>query len=98
MAEPTDACSGLVVRGLTVRCGGALAVDGLDLEVPRRRITGLIGPNGAGKTTTFNACTGLTPPSAGMVILDCVDITVASPQQRARLGLGRTFQRMKLFE
>ena len=98
MPEPTGACSGLVVRGLTVRYGGAVAVEGLDLDVPGGRITGLIGPNGAGKTTTFNACTGLIRPSGGMVLLDCVDVTVAPPQHRARLGLGRTFQRMKLFE
>jgi ABC-type branched-subunit amino acid transport system ATPase component len=98
MPEPGGVCSGLTVRRLTVRYGGAMAVDGLDLEVPTGRITGLIGPNGAGKTTTFNACSGLIRPSGGTVLLDGVDITVAHPQHRARLGLGRTFQRMKLFE
>jgi ABC-type branched-subunit amino acid transport system ATPase component len=98
MPERAGHGAGLAVRGLTVRFGGAVAVDGLDLDVPRGRITGLIGPNGAGKTTTFNACTGLIRPSEGMVILDGHDITAAAPQQRARLGLGRTFQRMKLFE
>jgi ABC-type branched-subunit amino acid transport system ATPase component len=98
MSEPTGVSCGLTVRGVTVRYGGAVAVEGLDLDVPKGRITGLIGPNGAGKTSTFNACTGLIRPSAGLVILDGVDVTAAHPQQRARLGLGRTFQRMKLFE
>jgi ABC-type branched-subunit amino acid transport system ATPase component len=98
MPERAAYGAGLAVRGLTVRFGGAVAVDGLDLDVPPGRITGLIGPNGAGKTTTFNACTGLLRLSEGMVILDGHDITAAAPQQRARRGLGRTFQRMKLFE
>ena len=49
---------GLEVRDVTVRYGGHTAVNGLTLDVPRGRITGLIGPNGAGKTTTFDACTG----------------------------------------
>ena len=50
---------GLVVRDLTVRFGGLVAVSGLSFEAPVGRLTGLIGPNGAGKTTTFNACCGL---------------------------------------
>ncbi|HYT39880.1 MAG TPA: ATP-binding cassette domain-containing protein, partial [Acidimicrobiia bacterium] len=60
---------GLNVEELTVRYGGAVAVDNLSLEAPRGRLTGLIGPNGAGKTTTFNACSGLLRPSTGRVLL-----------------------------
>jgi ABC-type branched-subunit amino acid transport system ATPase component len=90
--------SGLAVEGLTVRFGGLVAVDNVALTAPAGRITGLIGPNGAGKTTTFNACTGLVRPSKGTVTLGGHDITSASPQARARLGLGRTFQRMELFD
>ena len=62
------------------------------------RITGLIGPNGAGKTTTFNACSGLLRPSTGQVLLKGEDISSRRPAARARLGLGRTFQRMQLFD
>jgi len=89
--------SGLSVRELGVRFGGAVAVDDLDLEAPRDRITGLIGPNGAGKTTTFNACSGLLRPDDGRVFLDGQDVTGLSASARARRGLGRTFQRMELF-
>lgn len=89
---------GLSVDGLVVSYGGARAVDGLDLRVPRGRVTGLIGPNGAGKTTTFNACCGLLRPTEGTVRIDGVDVTGEAPQRRARRGLGRTFQRMKLIE
>jgi ABC-type branched-subunit amino acid transport system ATPase component len=81
-----------------VRFRGTVAVDGVSLAAPVGRITGLIGPNGAGKTTTFNACCGLVRPTAGRVRLGDEDVTAASPQHRARLGLGRTFQRMELFD
>jgi ABC-type branched-subunit amino acid transport system ATPase component len=62
------------------------------------RITRLVGPNGAGKTSIFNACSGLVRPAAGRIILHGTDITHAPPSQRARLGLGRTFQHVQLFE
>ena len=90
--------AGLHVRGLSVRYGGLHAVEDVTLAAPIGRITGLIGPNGAGKTTTFNACTGLVRPSAGTVSLFDGDITRLAPQARARRGLGRTFQRMELFD
>lgn len=88
--------TGLVVSGLTVRFGGLLAVDDVSLRAGQGVITGLIGPNGAGKSTTFNACSGLVRPSKGRVELAGVDITRAEPSRRARLGLGRTFQRVEL--
>lgn len=90
--------TGLQVRDLSVRYGGLHAVEGVSLDAPVGRITGLIGPNGAGKTTTFNACTGLVRPSTGTVCLLGEDITSWPPQARARRGLGRTFQRMELFD
>ena len=89
---------GLAVDQLTVRFGGAVAVDSFSLEAPTGRITGLIGPNGAGKTTTFNACTGILAPSTGAVRLDGKDITRLAPAARARRGLGRTFQQVELFD
>ncbi|HEX3963092.1 MAG TPA: branched-chain amino acid ABC transporter permease/ATP-binding protein [Trebonia sp.] len=90
--------AGLQISNLTVRFGGAVAVDDLSLEVPPGRITGLIGPNGAGKTTTFNASSGLVRPTAGKISLHGRDISRLSPPARARLGLGRTFQRTDLFD
>jgi ABC-type branched-subunit amino acid transport system ATPase component len=89
--------SGLAVRELTVRYGGVTAVNAVNLEAPLGRITGLLGPNGAGKTSLFNACSGLFRPSAGHVVLAGRDITNSPPSMRARLGLGRTFQRTELF-
>jgi ABC-type branched-subunit amino acid transport system ATPase component/branched-subunit amino acid ABC-type transport system permease component len=89
---------GLEVDSLTVAFGGLVAVDGMSLAAPPGRVTGLIGPNGAGKTTTFNACTGLTTPRSGRVLLHGEDVTGLDPSARARRGLGRTFQRMELFD
>jgi ABC-type branched-subunit amino acid transport system ATPase component len=89
---------GLAIDEVTVRFGGLTAVSGVTLAAPPGRITGLIGPNGAGKTTTFNVCSGLQRPTAGRVSFDGQDVTSASPSVRARLGLGRTFQRMQLFD
>ncbi|HZQ79783.1 MAG TPA: ATP-binding cassette domain-containing protein [Acidimicrobiia bacterium] len=88
--------AGLEVDGLTVRFGGKTAVDGLSLAAPLGRVTGLIGPNGAGKTTTFGAVSGLVPPSAGTVRLFGHDVSRRPAAARARLGLGRTFQRPEL--
>jgi ABC-type branched-subunit amino acid transport system ATPase component len=89
--------AGLRIDGLTVRFGAHTAVDRLSLDAPTGRITGLIGPNGAGKTTTFNACSGLLAPSDGRVELFGSDVSRLSASARARRGLGRTFQRMELF-
>jgi ABC-type branched-subunit amino acid transport system ATPase component len=90
--------NGLEVGDLVVRFGGLVAVDGVSLTAPRGRITGLIGPNGAGKTTIFNACSGLLRPQAGTIRLDGEDIAGLSVPARSRRGLGRTFQRMELFD
>ncbi|MFN2536655.1 MAG: ABC transporter ATP-binding protein [Mycobacteriales bacterium] len=89
---------GLSVRDLTVAYGGLVAVAGASLEAPPGRITGLIGPNGAGKTTTFNACSGLVRPAKGAVFLHGEDVTRCGPAERARRGLGRTFQKLELFD
>jgi ABC-type branched-subunit amino acid transport system ATPase component len=93
----TDITPGLEVVELTVRYGGLVAVDSLSLEAPCGRITGLIGPNGAGKTTTFNACSGLVRPTSGRILLHGGDVTRTGTARRARLGLGRTFQRSELW-
>ncbi len=87
----------LETRNVVVRFGGITAVNDASIEVEQGWIQGLIGPNGAGKTTTFNVITGLQPPTEGQVLLDGEDITTLSVQQRARRGVGRTFQRLEVF-
>ncbi len=88
--------AGLAVSDLSVRFGGLVAVNQVSLAAPLGRITGLIGPNGAGKTTTFNACSGINRDVEGRVSFHGADISSLSAPMRARLGLGRTFQRMEL--
>jgi ABC-type branched-subunit amino acid transport system ATPase component/branched-subunit amino acid ABC-type transport system permease component len=94
--RPEGADHGLEVEAITVRFGGLAAVDGVTLEAPVGVITGLIGPNGAGKTTTFDVCSGLNRRHGGTVHVHGRDVTSSSPDARARLGLGRTFQRVEL--
>lgn len=89
--------SALEVHNLSVRFGGHLAVGDVSLRVDAGRITGLIGPNGAGKTTTFNAICGVITPTSGRVLLGGRDVSKLGTHQRARLGIGRTFQRLEVF-
>jgi ABC-type branched-subunit amino acid transport system ATPase component len=99
-AEAVDRTSvpALAVHEVTVQFGGVTAVRSLDLVAPIGHITGLIGPNGAGKSTTFNVCSGLVRATHGSVLLDGSDLSHLSVPQRAHAGLGRTFQRIELFD
>ncbi|CAN5331238.1 ABC transporter ATP-binding protein [soil metagenome] len=86
----------LTARGLTVRFGGLLALNALDLDVQHGEVLGLIGPNGSGKTTFLNVISGVYSASAGSISLDGADVTTASPQDLSSSGLARTFQRSRL--
>jgi ABC-type branched-subunit amino acid transport system ATPase component/branched-subunit amino acid ABC-type transport system permease component len=96
--QPTPGRSGLEVVDLTVRFGGLTALDNVTVRADAGAITGLIGPNGAGKTTLLNVCSGLLHPSSGRVLLGGEDLSGLSAPERARMGLGRTFQHIELFE
>lgn len=87
----------LQIAGLTVRFGGLTAVESLDLSVENASMHGLIGPNGAGKTTAFNLITGATRQTQGSIRLDGANIERLPPYARAKRGLARTFQNIRLF-
>jgi len=88
----------LHVKELSKRFGGVQALSKLDFSVENGDLLGLIGPNGAGKTTAFNVLTGVMAASSGSVEFEGSDITRMSPERRARLGMTRTFQNIRLFE
>jgi branched-chain amino acid transport system ATP-binding protein len=87
----------LQTKGLTVRFGGVVALDNVDLEVRAGELVGLLGPNGAGKTTLFDTISGLRQPRSGAVVLNGENITHRSATWRARRGMRRTFQRQQAF-
>jgi branched-chain amino acid transport system ATP-binding protein len=89
--------SHLLVTGLRVTFGGIVAVDDASLDVARGEIVALIGPNGAGKTTLFNAISGQLEPDRGTVRLEQTNLLGLATFRRARLGVGRTFQRVEVF-
>lgn len=82
----------LNVDGVSKRFGGLTAVNGVTLQMQKGDLVSLIGPNGAGKTTLFNLITGQLPVTEGRVMFKGADVTGKSPEERARLGFGRTFQ------
>ena len=87
----------LEVRGLTKRFGGVVANRDVSFSVGPGELVGVIGPNGAGKSTLFDLITGFTRPDAGTVRIDGRDATGLRPDQICRLGLGRTFQKLRPF-
>lgn len=84
--------------GLVKRFGGVSALEGYDLALQADDLLGLIGPNGAGKTTAFNLLSGVLPPTAGRILIDGQDVTRVPTHRRARLGMARTFQNVRLFQ
>lgn len=87
----------LEVKGLSRRFGGLRALDDVSLTVRAGSITAIIGPNGAGKTTLFNCLTGLISPTTGKIYFKGNDITGLPPHKILRMGIGRTFQNIRLF-
>ena len=88
---------GLEIRGLTVRFGGLVALDGVDLTVPPGDVVAVIGPNGSGKSTLFNTITGLVPAAEGSIRFRGEELTGLAPHQILRRGVARTFQNIRLF-
>jgi branched-chain amino acid transport system ATP-binding protein len=87
----------LSTRGVRKNFAGILALDDIDIDVEPGERVGLIGPNGAGKTTFFNCILGILRIDLGVVEFDGTDISGLRVHERARLGIGRTFQRIELF-
>jgi ABC-type branched-subunit amino acid transport system ATPase component/ABC-type branched-subunit amino acid transport system permease subunit len=92
--DPPD----IEVCAATVSFGGLQALDNVSLHAAHGEIVGLIGPNGAGKTTLFDVLSGLVEPDSGSVLLQGEDITGLPPEERAMLGLARSFQLARLFD
>lgn len=77
--------------------GGLVAVDHVNIQIKRQTMHAIIGPNGAGKTTLFNLLSGVMAPTTGQVLFKGKDITNTSPQKRAHLGIGRSYQITNIF-
>jgi branched-chain amino acid transport system ATP-binding protein len=87
----------LTAEGVRKEFGGLVAVNDVDFTIPEKMIVSLIGPNGAGKTTFFNMLTGVYKPTAGRIVFDGHDVTGKPPHAVTKLGVGRTFQNIRLF-
>jgi branched-chain amino acid transport system ATP-binding protein len=87
----------LSLRGITKRFGGVIANRDVSFDVQAGELVGLIGPNGAGKSTLFEIITGFYAPDAGDVRLDGQRLTGLSPDRVSRLGVARTFQKLRPF-
>lgn len=94
--EPRPAPA-LEAHGVTVRFGGRVALDGVDLTARSGEVLGLIGSNGAGKSTLMNAIGGYLPVAAGSISVFGTAVEGLAPHERARLGVGRAFQDAGLF-
>ena len=94
MAEPLDL---LVAEKVRKEFGGLVATEDIDFRIPRGSIVALIGPNGAGKTTFFNQITGVYVPTSGSIVFDGSQVVGKPPHAIVELGIGRTFQNIRLF-
>jgi branched-chain amino acid transport system ATP-binding protein len=87
----------LSLKNISKRFGGLLAVNGVNIDIMPGETVGLIGPNGAGKTTLVSLISGTLTPTTGEIVFQGHNITALPAFERARLGIGRTFQIMKPF-
>jgi branched-chain amino acid transport system ATP-binding protein len=87
----------LVARGVRKEFGGLVACSDVDFTIRRKVIASLIGPNGAGKTTFFNMLTGVYKPTAGEILFEGHELAGLPPHAVTQLGIGRTFQNIRLF-
>jgi branched-chain amino acid transport system ATP-binding protein len=88
----------LHAEGVRKEFGGLVAENSIDFTIPTGSIVSLIGPNGAGKTTFFNMLTGVYTPTAGQIVFAGNDVTGKPPHAITELGIGRTFQNIRLFQ
>ena len=95
MSEPVDNL--LEARKVRKEFGGLVATDDIDFDIPRGSVVALIGPNGAGKTTFFNQLTGVYVPTSGSIVFDGTEVVGKPPHAIVELGIGRTFQNIRLF-
>src|ERR1043165_8301810 len=87
----------MVVRDVSVRFGGIVALDRVSFDLAEGQMLGLIGPNGAGKTTLFNCLSRLYTPTEGDILFAGRSILSEPPHRMADVGIGRTFQNLALF-
>ncbi len=88
----------LEARGATIKFGGLVAVNNVNMELAKGEILAIIGPNGAGKTTLFNLFTGIYQPTAGEIFFKGENINALKPHERVHKGISRTFQSIRLFK
>jgi branched-chain amino acid transport system ATP-binding protein len=88
----------LTATKVTKTFEGLVANREIDFDIPRHSIVSIIGPNGAGKTTFFNQLTGIYPPTSGSISFNDVEIAGMAPHEVAELGIGRTYQNIRLFQ
>src|SRR5215471_14905572 len=95
---PTPASAILRIQNLTVQFGGIIALDSVSFDVAQGHIVGLIGPNGAGKTTLFNCLSRLYVPTSGEILFEGQSVLSRTRHAIAKVGIGRTFQNVALFD
>jgi branched-chain amino acid transport system ATP-binding protein len=94
----TNLTKNLVIENISKNFGGIQAIKEFNLEIQSNELMGIIGPNGAGKTALLNIITGFYRANSGRLFFNQIDITNASIHQISRLGIGRTFQNIRLFK